>query len=182
MRYWLSFIIVVGLPVVLRLFRVRKNTARIFLGAYIITVLIITLGSRRADIVSHVALNPFHVYNTAFGVIAEGVQKYGWSELGKRLWWYRYQFGNMALNVFLFMPLGYLLPTSIRWFDRWWKVLLTGFCFSLLIETVQLITRLGWFDASDLLHNTLGALIGYWIYCRWLTGLSGALRDAGKTR
>ena len=62
----------VGLPVVLRLFRVRKNAARVFLCAYIITVLIITLGSRRADVVSHVALNPFHVYNTAFGVIAEG--------------------------------------------------------------------------------------------------------------
>lgn len=168
MRYWLSFIIVVGLPVVLRLFHVRKNTARVFLCAYIITVLIITLGSRRADIVSHVALNPFHVYNTAFGVIAEGVQKYGWSELGKRLCWYRYQFGNMALNVLLFMPLGYLVLLSYSTIDRWWKVLLLGFAFSLLIETVQLITRLGWFDASDLLHNTLGALIGYWIYCKWL--------------
>lgn len=168
MRYWLSFIIVVGLPVVLRLFRVRKNAARVFLCAYIITVLIITLGSRRADVVTHVALNPFHVYNTAFGVIAEGVQKYGWSELGKRIWWYRYQFGNLGLNVLLFMPLGYLLPVSIRRFNRWWQVLLIGFLFSLLIETVQLITRLGWFDASDLLHNTLGALIGYWIYCKWL--------------
>lgn len=168
MRYWLSFIIVVGLPVVLRLCRNRKYIARAFLCAYFIAVLIITLGSRRADIVAHVALNPFHVYNTAFGVAAEGVQKYGWTELGKRLWWYRYQFGTMALNVLLFMPLGYLLPTSIRWFDRWWKVLLTGFCFSLLIETIQLITRLGWFDASDLLHNTLGALIGYWVYYKWL--------------
>ena len=47
-------------------------------------------------------------------------------------------------------------------------MLLQGFLFSLLIGTVQLITRLGWFDASDLLHNTFGALIDYWIYCRWL--------------
>lgn len=168
MRYLLSFIIVVGLPVALRLFRVRKNTARVFLCAYIITVLIITLGSRKADIISHVALDPVRWYTTAIKTIAEGVQKYGWSELGKRLWWYRYQFGNMALNVLLFMPLGYLLPVSITRFDRWWQVLLIGFLFSLLIETVQLITRLGWFDASDLLHNTLGVLIGYWIYSRWL--------------
>lgn len=168
MRYWLSFIIVVGLPVVLRLFRVKKNTARVFLCAYIITVLIITLGSRRADVVSHVALNPFHVYNTAFGVIAEGVQKYGWSELGKRLWWYRGIFGSVCLNIFLFKPLGYLSPLSFPRIDRWWKVLLLGFSFSLLIETVQLITKLGWFDASDLLHNTVGAIIGYWIYHRWL--------------
>jgi glycopeptide antibiotics resistance protein len=72
------------------------------------------------------------------------------------------------LNVLLFMPLGYLIPLSFSKVDRWWQVLLIGFLFSLLIETVQLITRLGWFDASDLLHNTLGALIGYWIYCKWL--------------
>ena len=168
MRYWLSFIIVVGLPVVLRFCRNRKYIARAFLCTYFIAVLIITLGSRRADIVAHVALNPFHVYHTWLRAVAEGIQKYGWSELGKRLWWYRYQFGNMVLNVLLFMPLGYLLPVSIRRFNRWWQVLSIGFLFSLLIETVQLLTRLGWFDASDLLHNTLGALIGYWIYCKWL--------------
>lgn len=170
MRYWLSFIIVVGLPVVLRLCRNRKYIARAFLCAYFIAVLIITLGSRRADIVTHVALNPFHVYNTAFGVIAEGIQKYGWSEFGKRLWWYRYQFGNMALNVLLFIPLGYLSPLSFAKINRCWKVLLLGFTFSLLIETVQLITKLGWFDASDLLHNSIGALIGFGIFCRWLKG------------
>ena len=168
MRYWLSFIIVVGLPVVLRLFRVRKNIARALLCAYIITVLIITLCSRRADIVTHVALDPVRWYITAIKTIAEGIQKYGWSEFGKRLWWYRYQFGTMALNVLLFMPLGYLFPLSFLKIVRWWKMLLLGFLFSLLIETVQLITRLGWFDASDLLHNTFGALIGYWIYCKWL--------------
>ena len=74
----------------------------------------------------------------------------------------------MTLNVLLFMPLGYLIPLSYSKINRWWKVLLLGFTFSLLIETVQLITRLGWFDTSDLLHNTLGAVMGYWIYCRWL--------------
>ena len=61
MRYWLSFIIVVGLPVILRLFHVRKITARVFLCTYIVTVLIITLGSRRADIIMHVALKLFVV-------------------------------------------------------------------------------------------------------------------------
>ncbi len=168
MKYWLSFIIVVGFPTVFRLFHERKKVARVFLCAYIITVLFITLGSRRADIIAHVTLNPFHVYNICFRAVVQGVQKYGWSEFGKRLWWYRYQFGDLVLNALLIMPLGYLLPVSIRRFNRWWQVLSIGFLFSLLIETVQLITRLGWFDASDLLHNTLGALIGYWIYYKWL--------------
>lgn len=170
MRDWLSFIIVVGLPVVLRIIPERKNTARVFLCTYIIAVLIITLGSRRADTVVHVELNPSYVYSTWFQAEVEGVQQYGWREFGKRLWWYRYQFGTQGLNALLFIPLGYLSPLIFSKINRWWIILFLAFLFSLQIESVQLITRLGWFDASDLLHNTLGALIGYWIYHKWLRG------------
>ena len=104
MRYLLSFIIVVGLPVVLRLFRVRKNAARVFLCAYIITVLIITLGSRRADIVAHVAVNPFYVYITAFGRVTEGIRIYDWTVVYTGLLSFRYQLGNLGFVIFLFIP------------------------------------------------------------------------------
>ena len=70
----------------------------------------------------------------------------------------------MGLNVLLFVALGYLVPGVTALIDRWWKVLLLGFAASLAIEATQLITHLGWFDTSDLLHNTLGALIGYGLY------------------
>jgi glycopeptide antibiotics resistance protein len=86
----------------------------------------------------------------------------------KHLGWQIGQLTSLGLNVLLFVPFGYLLPSVTARMNRWWKVLLLGFGFSLLIETVQLITKLGWFDASDLLHNSIGALIGYGIYHRWL--------------
>ena len=39
------------------------------------------------------------------------------------------------------------------------------FLFSLCIETLQLITKVGVFDVDDLMMNTVGGLIGWIIYC-----------------
>lgn len=135
---------------------------------YLLAVLVITIGVRSYDPESQVALNPFHEYEAIIRIFREGFERGGVSRGFRRLWIYRHAVETVLLNVLLFVPLGYLIPIVSRFFHSGWKVLLLGFLFSLLIETVQLITRLGWFDGSDLLHNTLGALIGYWIYCRWL--------------
>jgi hypothetical protein len=51
-----------------------------------------------------------------------------------------------GLNILLFVPFGYLLPTLWKRADRWWKVVLCGFVLSLGIELVQLVTHLGMFD------------------------------------
>ena len=40
-------------------------------------------------------------------------------------------------------------------------MLLYSFELSLLVETIQLVTKVGSFDVDDLLMNTLGALLGY---------------------
>lgn len=138
------------------------------LVVYIASVLIITLGSRRADIVTHIGYDPFIVYERTVRSVAQGWKTGGWQEALKHLDWQKGQIASLGLNVLLFVPLGYLVPRVTARMNRWWKVLLLGFGFSLLIETVQLITKLGWFDASDLLHNTMGAMIGYGIYHRWL--------------
>ena len=45
-----------------------------------------------------------------------------------------------------------------------WLVTLLGFAFSLGVETVQLICKVGCFDVDDLMLNTLGAVSGYWIF------------------
>lgn len=44
--------------------------------------------------------------------------------------------------------------------ESFWKVSLLGFMFSLCVETIQLITKVGCFDVDDLMLNTLGAMIG----------------------
>ena len=60
-------------------------------------------------------------------------------------------------NVVLFIPLGFALKWSgVR------NVKKAGFLASLIIEVLQLTFALGTFECDDLIHNTLGAVIGAW--------------------
>ena len=70
---------------------------------------------------------------------------------------------NIILNILLFLPFGYLLQTMFPRL-RWWQVILLGLAFSLCIELLQLITKLGYADVDDLINNTLGAAIGWLCY------------------
>ena len=67
------------------------------------------------------------------------------------------------LNVIIFVPLGIYAGILFR---RWLfgKKLLFVFLFSLLVEGLQYILRLGAFDVTDIMTNTLGGLIGLIIY------------------
>lgn len=67
------------------------------------------------------------------------------------------------LNVVLFVPLGFLLPLIWPRQHRFWRVLLAGIAFSLLIELSQLL-NLRSTDIDDLLLNTIGAAIGFALY------------------
>lgn len=68
-----------------------------------------------------------------------------------------------VLNVIMFMPLGFLLPLIWEKYRNSLKVLFIGFGFSLSIELGQLFNRRNT-DIDDLLMNTLGAIIGYYIW------------------
>ncbi|MCL1895101.1 MAG: VanZ family protein [Clostridiales bacterium] len=66
-------------------------------------------------------------------------------------------------NILLFLPVGFLLPMLWKKFDKWQTALLCGFFFSLSIEVSQLFnSRIT--DIDDLLLNTAGAIIGYFIF------------------
>ena len=68
-----------------------------------------------------------------------------------------------VLNILMFMPLGFLLPLIWKNYRNITNVLFTGFGFSLSIEICQLF-NLRATDIDDLLMNTLGTLIGYFIW------------------
>ena len=70
---------------------------------------------------------------------------------------------GLFANTLLLCPMGILLPMISRDF-RWRKILTAGFMTSFLIEILQLLLKRGYFETSDLLHNTLGVMIGYWLY------------------
>ena len=84
----------------------------------------------------------------------------------RRFWIYREKVGflaaflNLAGNVIGFLPFGFIVPVMHKKMESFWKVSLLGFMFSLCVETIQLITKVGCFDVDDLMLNTLGAMIG----------------------
>ena len=57
-----------------------------------------------------------------------------------------------------------LLYTSSRRSKKWYNTVMFGFVFSLMLETLQLVFKVGSFDVDDMLLNTLGAAAGYLCY------------------
>ena len=79
-------------------------------------------------------------------------------------------FQMVALNFFMFVPLGFLLPLALRFKKhRLLKAILIAVLFSVLIETVQIFIG-RFFEIDDIISNSLGAVSGallwqgiYWI-------------------
>ncbi|MFS0558224.1 VanZ family protein [Brevibacillus sp. 179-C9.3 HS] len=67
-------------------------------------------------------------------------------------------FGNIAA----FIPFGVLFPLLYR--VRFGKFISLFVLTILVLETIQALTYLGSFDVSDIISNTLGAMIGYVAY------------------
>ena len=88
----------------------------------------------------------------------------------RRFWIYRKQLGMFALitnlfgNVIGFIPYGFILPVIAHKCRNSLFIVASGFSLSLLVETVQLIAKVGCFDVDDLFLNTLGGLLGYVTY------------------
>ena len=78
---------------------------------------------------------------------------------------------NIEGNVLAFLPFGFFLPFLWKRFRRFYRTVLATACFSLIVEVLQLITRVGSCDVDDVLLNTLGGVIGYLLFMlvRWLT-------------
>lgn len=71
---------------------------------------------------------------------------------------------NIAGNIAAFMPFGFFLPIISRRSRKWYNTVTFGFSWSLTLETLQLIFKVGSFDVDDLLLNTLGAAAGFLVY------------------
>lgn len=64
------------------------------------------------------------------------------------------------LNVIMLLPIGIFLPLVCGKKINWKIGLFIGFCISFSIEFMQLILCRGMFDVDDIIHNSLGFLIG----------------------
>lgn len=71
--------------------------------------------------------------------------------------------GENILNALLFVPVGFLLRCGFIGMT-WKRALLIGSGLSVSIEFMQLLSHKGCCEVDDVLHNTLGCLIGYGTY------------------
>lgn len=71
-------------------------------------------------------------------------------------------FVEIGLNIVLFVPIGLLLASICK---QWkvWKIALIGCGMSMTIEALQLAFRCGLCETNDVIHNTIGCLIGVWM-------------------
>ena len=66
-------------------------------------------------------------------------------------------------NILVFIPLGILVTVALPTFQKWWRCMLLGFFLSCGIEMIQNFTRRGYVQLDDIVMNTLGMLLGFFI-------------------
>lgn len=64
------------------------------------------------------------------------------------------------MNVVVFVPVG-LLASLVSRSMNWIKALILGLCISITIEVLQFAFEKGFAELDDVMHNTLGCLLGY---------------------
>lgn len=104
----------------------------------------------------------------------------------RRFWVHRHTLGawsvclNLVGNVVAFIPFGLFLPRLFLRCRKFWPTVFFAFEFSLCVEIIQLVCKVGSFDVDDILLNTLGGACGYLAY-RILTWLAGGQDEKKKS-
>lgn len=124
----------------------KKDMAASLLGIVIAVILWLTILSREKLIGTPVVYMPFHEILSIWKSIRRGGIT-----------------GNFLGNIVLFVPVGMLVPLVTEKKEWFWTVR-AGFCFSFLIEIIQLTTARGCFDPDDIMLNTIGTVIGCGFY------------------
>ena len=67
------------------------------------------------------------------------------------------------MNIVVFVPVGLLAGLASRNMN-WIKVLVFGLCISITIEVLQFAFEKGFTELDDVMHNTLGCVMGYGLF------------------
>ena len=125
--------------------QINKGMLLLFL-LYLLMTGYFTIFSRRGRVQTEIMLK--------FDSIEEAVRRHSLQPL-QHLW----------LNVAMFVPLGMLFPAICpQHLNKLSCVLPLGMLLTTLIETTQLILRIGQCDLEDLVANTAGACLGLLLY------------------
>ena len=141
----------------------KKNTAKLFFAIYILIVIKVIIFKYPYEEMVAIAAS------WRRDVILEGLGTANFTlfKTIKMYIDYAYKLNsveNLAGNVLVFVPFGFLFPMVAREGNRFFVMLLNAFVFVLGIEVFQLFSAFGAFDVDDILLNCLGAALGFGIY------------------
>ena len=72
---------------------------------------------------------------------------------------------EILMNIVMFIPVGILVAIYSKGNSaNVKKPLLVGFLISFIIEILQLIFCKGCCETNDIIHNTIGCVLGYVVY------------------
>lgn len=89
-------------------------------------------------------------------------------------------FINLAGNILAFVPFGFFIPLLSSKDNHFVIVMMYTLCFSLVIEVLQLLLRVGTFDVDDLLLNGLGGILGFLCYRLWHFFITGCGKKGNR--
>ena len=86
---------------------------------------------------------------------------------------------QVYLNILQFVPFGFIIPQSFLQCRRLWYVVIISTGLSILIESVQYLLCIGLCETDDVIHNTVGSILGY-SYWHLLSSLQARFRGKKK--
>lgn len=122
----------------------RMLSARLFLLVYVVLLLSATVFFRETNTKLSYKPEPFWHYD----VIRQGSKTLS---------------PELIMNVLAFIPIGFSFCLAFRRI-RWWQAALTGMGLSVGIELLQWVFKRGCADIDDVIHNTIGCLMGCCLY------------------
>ena len=102
----------------------------------------------------NVNLVPFKTIQDYWGVVFHGTNEA----------YFNHCFINLAGNVLLFVPIGWLLPKIFYKLRNFFRFFATCLGAIFLVEIAQLFTLLGSFDVDDIILNLSGMILGFIAY------------------
>lgn len=121
----------------------RKCIPLLLLGIWLFIIIRLTISGREAADEYRSKLSLFWTVRAA------------WNKRDKQSWFY------LVANIYVFFPLGILLPIIFPKMRKFVNILVAGLACSFAIEITQFIFKLGYFEFDDLINNTLGTVMGY---------------------
>ncbi len=155
-----------------KLLRIRKLLLVAMFGLYMVILLYVAFLSRSAseDYLIHIALyeDLANAIKIDFGILGfiKTVLTDGFGAAMNHVSVNLDDIEQVYFNVAMFVPMGYLLPYVFDYFRRKvrYRPVVASLLCSFLIENIQLITKLGFYDVDDIFSNVLGGLIGQLLY------------------